>query len=262
MTRTNIPRTNIHRLKFTQTQERNNERPDFYARYCHTGSGLALISLGAVGGTALSTSRYPAILCLLDPHSALVICHFRVHLECKVYQALEMTTPNPTEQVTDTARTEKQASIKSERLKILRSWATFVVFGAIIYFGNVELQSYLGRKAVENTGLAALDLSTALMLAKQQDKLVVADMSAIWCSNCRRLDKDIFSNPLVQETLESHFIFTRIEYESEAGEEFMGIYSVRGFPTVLVLNPDGSMRQKLPLTFNAESYNNNLRAAL
>ncbi len=149
-----------------------------------------------------------------------------------------------------------------EKYKALRSWLAFVVFGAAIYFGNIELQSYLGRQALKKTGLESVEFEQALAQAKREDKLVLADMSAIWCPSCRRLDQKVFSDASVQATLKEHFIFSRIEYESDDGDAFMQRYDVHGFPTVLILNPDGSLRKKLPLTFDPERYVDYMLAAL
>ena len=109
--------------------------------------------------------------------------------------------------MTDTQPTRKKyAAVKS----IL----TLAIAITVLYFGKVEVQSYLGRKAVANTGFEAMSLEQALVAARADEKLVLADMSAIWCPSCRRLDKEVFGDPSVQQAIRAKYVFCRIEYLS------------------------------------------------
>ena len=146
------------------------------------------------------------------------------------------------------------AFLSSEKYRILRSWLVFAAIGAAAYFANVEIQSYFGRKALAETGLELLTLEQAFHKAEQENKLVLADMSAIWCSTCRSLDTNIFSNEMIKTRIDASFVFSRIEFESDEGEQFMETYGVRGFPTVLVLNSDGSVVRHLPFTLDPVAY--------
>ena len=137
-----------------------------------------------------------------------------------------------------------------------KSWLPFIVFGLALYFGNVELQSYLGRQALAETGLTHLSLEQAFAKAQREEKLVLADMSAIWCPTCRKLDQQVFSNDQVKQAINEKYVFARIEYESDAGKAFMKKYNVSGFPTLLILNANGEKLVHLPLTFDPESFLN------
>lgn len=130
-------------------------------------------------------------------------------------------------------------------------WIKFSLVGAVIaaaYFINVEVQTRLGQSVLDEMQLERHSLHEALEKAKAANKLVLADMSAIWCSTCRTLDKNVFSNPSVQEKVNEKYIFARIEYETEEGETFMETYDVRNFPTLLVLEPSGKKIKELPIT--------------
>jgi len=141
--------------------------------------------------------------------------------------------------------------MKSSALRTLVSLAVIIT---LAYFGNVELQSYLGRKAVEDTGFPPRSLEQALALARAEDKLVLADMSAIWCPACRKLDRVVFADPAVQAAIRKSYVFTRIEYESAEGEAFMDEYDLRGFPTLVILDADGRLIRELPVTFDPEQF--------
>ena len=134
------------------------------------------------------------------------------------------------------------------------SWASFLGVFAVVYFANVEVRSYLGRKALANTGLESISLNEALQKAQAENKLVLADMSAIWCPTCRKLDKEVLSNNGVKLAIDEKYVFSRIEYESAEGEAFMEKYGVRGFPTLLILDAAGNKIRQLALTFDPDQF--------
>ncbi|CAM2070304.1 Thioredoxin family protein [Sulfidibacter corallicola] len=124
----------------------------------------------------------------------------------------------------------------------------------VAYFGNVALQSHWGRQAVEATGLEILSLEQALTKAKAENKLVLADLSAIWCASCRKFDEKVLSDARVRAAVQRDFVFARIEYESEAGTAFAEKYKVSGFPNLLILDSEGTMKRHLDLTFEPERF--------
>ena len=139
----------------------------------------------------------------------------------------------------------------------IRVWARRLLPLLILvpaYFVNVEVQSMLGRKAQAATGLEDLTLDAALSRAAVTEKLVLVDMSAIWCPNCRRLDKNVFADAAVQLAINDRFFFARVDYESEEGKAFQQRYSVRGFPVLLVLRADGSLVEQLPIIMNPDAF--------
>ncbi|WP_233267457.1 thioredoxin family protein [Paraglaciecola sp. L3A3] len=136
-----------------------------------------------------------------------------------------------------------------------------LVMVLIVLGVNRGVQSYLGEAAYDSTGLGNLSYNAALEQAKSSNRLVLADMSAIWCPTCRKLDKEVLSNSKVQEVINQNYVFTRIEYESDEGEAFMQRYDVNGFPTLLVLNQVGDKLVQLPLTFDPEKFKDLLNQA-
>ena len=131
---------------------------------------------------------------------------------------------------------------------------SFAVLAVIVYFAVMQFKIYQGQQALEKTGLTPLPLAQALARAKDQNKLVLADMSAIWCSTCQKLDKQVFASEAVQREINERFVYSRTEYDSEEGEAFMSRYGVSGFPTVLILDANGDMLSRVPLTFSPEIF--------
>lgn len=131
--------------------------------------------------------------------------------------------------------------------------------GLALYYGNVEVQSYMGRQALAGTGLLSVPLANALATAGTENKLVLLDISAIWCSSCRRLDSSVFSDPSVRRLISERFIFTRLEYESEEGQEFLEKHEVSGFPTVWILNGRGEIVKRVRITFEPSEFLDQLK---
>jgi thiol:disulfide interchange protein len=123
-----------------------------------------------------------------------------------------------------------------------------------LYFGNVELQSYWGRQALSNTGLVSVPFAEALVRSKAENKLILLDISAIWCSSCRKLDSTVFSDTGVKRAINERFIFSRIEYESEEGQRFLESHDVSGFPTVWILDGNGEVVKRVGITFEPSEF--------
>lgn len=134
------------------------------------------------------------------------------------------------------------------------------VFGIIIliivlgYYANKTVQSYLGQQAIDETGLELRTLEQALKVANSTNKLVLADMSAIWCPACRKLDKQVFSDEQVKTQIKKDFVYARIEFESPQGDRFMQNYQVTGIPTLLVLNAKGEKLVQLPINYEPSPF--------
>ena len=150
---------------------------------------------------------------------------------------------------------EKQSQTEQNRwLAFAKSWLPYIAIVALVYFGNVELQSYLGKQALDNMGLELLSLEEAIDKAKRENKLVLADLSAIWCPSCRKLDNEVLANDKVKNAISKKYVFARIEYESKEGSAFKEKYQVSGFPTIVVIDQQGEKVRRLPLTFNPEQF--------
>lgn len=142
--------------------------------------------------------------------------------------------------------------------RFLSSWYGKVLLLALVglsaYFINVELQSYFGRQALANTGLPILTIDQAMKKAQLENKQILVDVSAIWCPNCRRLDREIFSNELVKTILNEKFVFVRLEYESDEGTNFLEKHNANGFPTLWILDNTGKTIKQLGITFAPDEF--------
>ena len=96
----------------------------------------------------------------------------------------------------------------------------------------------------------------ARALAVREKKLVFIDFWTTWCGWCKKLDRDTYSDERVLAATQG-WICLNIDAESETGAPIAREYPINGFPTMIVLEPDGSVREVLsgylpPAAFLAE----------
>ncbi len=99
------------------------------------------------------------------------------------------------------------------------------------------------------------DYSQALKTAKAQNKSVLADFTGSdWCSWCMKLDREVFSTSEFKTFADKNLVLLKVDFPrghrlpasvSAQNEKLASRYGVRSFPTVLVLNSDGSVAGKL-----------------
>ena len=123
-----------------------------------------------------------------------------------------------------------------------------------VYFVNVQIQSYWGRQTLAATGLVSLPLDQALAKARTKSKMVLVDVSAIWCPSCRLLDKTVFTDARVKKLIAEKFVFSRLEYESREGRAFLKAHGLEGFPTLVLLDGSGTVVHRLELTFKPAEF--------
>lgn len=88
-----------------------------------------------------------------------------------------------------------------------------------------------------NTSLIA-----SLEEAKKSKKPVFVDLYADWCAYCKVLKEKVFPDPIVDQSLKK-FVLVRID-----GEEFPNLmehYDLKGYPSLLILDPNTIMIHKM-----------------
>jgi thiol:disulfide interchange protein len=103
----------------------------------------------------------------------------------------------------------KNKQTRSGVRKVLSVCGIMILISVLGYNTNKTIQRYLGEQAIDQTGLEILNLEQALEVAKSSNKLVLANMSAIWCPSCRKLDKQVFSDEQVKIQLNQDFVYAR-----------------------------------------------------
>lgn len=89
-----------------------------------------------------------------------------------------------------------------------------------------------------------LTFEQALEKAKTEGKIVFMDCYTTWCGPCKKLSAETFTDNAVGEFFNSHFINLKMDMEKGEGPELSGRFTVRGYPTLLWINPDGSVKYR------------------
>ena len=99
------------------------------------------------------------------------------------------------------------------------------------------------------------DYAQALATAKTQNKAVLIDFTGSdWCGWCIKLDREVFNVADFKSYAEQKLILLKIDFprgkaipaqEKAQNEKLAAQYGVQGFPTVIVLKPDGSKAGEL-----------------
>lgn len=88
-------------------------------------------------------------------------------------------------------------------------------------------------------------LMPLLERAKQEKKLVFIDFTAKWCAPCKMMDENVFSQKSTFEYMNQNFINYRVDVDKANGKTIAGIYEVVSLPTMLFLNGDGIVVEKI-----------------
>lgn len=84
------------------------------------------------------------------------------------------------------------------------------------------------------------DAEVAMSQAREGNKLVFVDFSTSWCVWCRRLEQDVFSTAEFRQGT-ADWVKLSLDAEKEgAGVDWAKRFHVSGYPTTVLLNPDGS----------------------
>ena len=87
------------------------------------------------------------------------------------------------------------------------------------------------------------DFQSALKAARESGKPVMVDFYTDWCGWCKKLDTDTYSNARVS-SLSDKFVCVKVDAEKNA--RLAAAYKVTGYPTVLFIDGNGAVLQKVP----------------
>lgn len=86
--------------------------------------------------------------------------------------------------------------------------------------------------------------------AEAEDRPVIIDFSAVWCTPCRELDENTFHDPSVVEMARQEIVMIKVDLTTGGNpvhEELLETYDVKGVPTVVFLDASGNERKELRL---------------
>ena len=79
----------------------------------------------------------------------------------------------------------------------------------------------------------------AFARAQAEDKLILLDLTAVWCHACHVMDQTTYADPTVRTLLHDHFVPIRVDTDQRPDLETR--YKTSGWPTTNVLLPTGEI---------------------
>lgn len=107
----------------------------------------------------------------------------------------------------------------------------------------------------EPSGIWQVDFDAALEQAAEKNKYILMNISGMnWCGWCQALDSEVFSQPAFKEYAEENLIPVQLDFARDGRatakeyavqhETLLTRYQIQGFPTVLILNPQGRVVER------------------
>ena len=118
---------------------------------------------------------------------------------------------------------------------------------AVEGFLQVELLPRGGAPAAvkeEHAGWLEQDLEGALAKAKAEHKVVVVDIYAEWCAQCKELDEKTWPEASVKQWLSQNAVAIRIDTDAKR-KDLAEKLQIRSYPTVLLLDAEGKELRRI-----------------
>jgi thioredoxin-related protein len=81
--------------------------------------------------------------------------------------------------------------------------------------------------------------------AKSQKKLIYIDIYSTWCTPCKQMDAEVFSNSEVGKIFNEHFINYKIDGEKGEGRDLVDYFELESYPTSMFIDGDWNIILKL-----------------
>ena len=87
-------------------------------------------------------------------------------------------------------------------------------------------------------------LETAKQKAAKEGKVLFVDCTAAFCGSCRKMEKEVFSNPEVAAFFNEHFISYKLWMDKPEGKAFNKTCEIPAYPTLLFMDEKGNILWK------------------
>lgn len=136
----------------------------------------------------------------------------------------------------------------------LRKGLALLLLALALLLGVRTVEAFLkvdllpgGRAAAakdEHAGWMEQDLEGALARAKAEKKLVLVDIYAEWCAQCKELDEKTWPDAAVKQWIAANAVAIRIDTDAKR-KDLAAKLQIRSYPTVLLLDAEGKELRRI-----------------
>lgn len=123
---------------------------------------------------------------------------------------------------------------------LLLDWILYLsCFISIAYFSYNFYNKVCTNKNIKNE-IFFNDFSLAQAAAIAEEKLLLIDFTAEWCSICKDIDKKFFKSNIFWKNLNNCIVLLKIDCTSTTNnstKELIEQYNIKGLPSIIIVNP-------------------------
>ena len=123
----------------------------------------------------------------------------------------------------------------------MKTTALFITF----LIAQIAVKSHTPSDKDNEKGITFFEGSwqEALVLARQENKLIFLDAYASWCGPCRMMKSRIFSTKQVGDFFNANFINVKMDMEKGEGVGLAQKYGVTAYPTLFFIDAAGNVKK-------------------
>ena len=115
----------------------------------------------------------------------------------------------------------------------------------LLLFCFAFISPVFGQNEVQGIQFKNISLDSALVLSKLTGQDIFIDVYTTWCGPCKLMDKRVFSDKQVGDTMNVSFINLRIDAENSDDGLFLSRkFKIVNYPSFLFLDEKGNLIKK------------------
>ena len=140
------------------------------------------------------------------------------------------------------------------------------LFGVIFLATTIGLVTEFRSSVIDDTNQFKnwVTIEDAVKTAEKEGKYILIDFYTDWCSYCKKMDKEVYTDKTVQDVLNTNFLSVKINAESKemisfkehslSKSDFAYALKVSSYPTTAFLTPKAEIITTLPGYLPADKF--------